>query len=194
MIGDGDVFVAALAGGRGHFFERRAAVALGGVHVDIAADVRQFDQLGQAIFGGALDFAQVFAQLRRNPAQAQRFIDAGFGLARHFGFVRAAIQAVLAEFEAHLHGASADGHVMVFAASEVLQGRAEAFARQRAQVHLQALAANLGAGLVLAARQQLLHLGEAHEAFQHLARRPGRSPAGRDRPPFRARAAGCRRE
>ena len=52
MVRDGDVFVAALARGRGHLFQRGAAVGLGGVHVDIAADVRQLHQLGQAVFGG----------------------------------------------------------------------------------------------------------------------------------------------
>src|ERR1022692_4857422 len=136
MIRDSHVFVTALAGGGGHLFQGRAPVALGGMHVHIAADVRQLDQLGQAVFGGALDLAQVFAQLRRNPAQTQCFVDAGFGFARHLGFVRAAIQAVLAQLEAHLHRARADGHVVVLAAGEVLQRRAEAFARQRAHVHL----------------------------------------------------------
>ena len=170
MIRDGDVFVTARAGGRGHLCEGGAPVALGGVHVQVAADVRQFHQLGQAVFGGALDLAQVFAQLRRNPAQPQRLVDAGFGFARHLSFVRATIQAVFAQLETHLYRARADGHVVVFAAGEVLEGRAEAFARQRAHVHLQAFAAHSGAGLILAARQEFFHLGEAHKTFQHVSR------------------------
>ena len=85
MIGDGDVFVAALARGFGHFFERGAAVGLGGVHVHVAADLAQFDQFGQAAFGGGSISPQVFAQLRRNPGQAQRFVNACLGFAAPLG-------------------------------------------------------------------------------------------------------------
>ena len=83
MIGDGDVLVAQRAGGLGHFFERGAAVGFGGVHVQVAADVGELDQLGQAAFERGFDFAAVFAQLRRNPGQAERLVDFLFGFARH---------------------------------------------------------------------------------------------------------------
>ncbi len=39
VVGDGDVLVAVLARRLGHFLERGAAIGLGGVHVQVAADV-----------------------------------------------------------------------------------------------------------------------------------------------------------
>ena len=71
MIGDRDVFVAQRVRGLGHFFERRAAVGFGGVHVQIATDVGQFDQLRQTAFERGLDLAAIFAQFRRNPRQGR---------------------------------------------------------------------------------------------------------------------------
>jgi hypothetical protein len=53
------------------------------VHVQVAADVGQLHQFGQPAFLGGFDFTRVFAQLRRNPGQAERFVDAGFGFAGH---------------------------------------------------------------------------------------------------------------
>ena len=134
----------------------------------------QLDQFGQAAFGGGFDFAAVFAQLRRNPGQAQRFVHAGFGFARHFAIVLHAEQAVFAQLQPHLHGARADGHVVVLAAGEVLHGGAEAFGRQRAHIHLQALAAHFGAGLVFAAAQHFLHARIGDEAFERRGRRRAR--------------------
>ena len=71
MIRNGDVFVAPRARRLGHFFKRRAAVGFGGVHVEIAADIRELDQLRQAALRRGFDLAGVFAQLRRNPREAQ---------------------------------------------------------------------------------------------------------------------------
>ncbi len=105
VVGDGDVLVAERAGGFGHLFQRGAAIGLGGVHVEVAADVGQLDQLGQAAFGGGFDFAAVLAQLGRNPRQAERLVDAGFGFAGHACIVLHAEQAVFAELQPHLHGA-----------------------------------------------------------------------------------------
>ena len=129
------------------------------MHVEIAANVPQFHQFGQAAFRGGFDLAAVFAQLGRNPRQTQRFVDPGLGIAGHFGIVLHAEQAVFAELQPHLHGARADGHVVVLAAGEILHGGAETAGRQRAHVHLQALAAHLGAGFVLAAAQHFLTRG-----------------------------------
>ena len=81
MVCDRDVLVAERASGRSHFFQGRPTVAFGGVHMQIATDMQHLDQLGKAILSGALDLAQVFAQLRRNQAQAQRFVYLSFGLA-----------------------------------------------------------------------------------------------------------------
>ena len=128
VVGDGDVLVAQRARRFGHLFERRAAVGLGGVHVQVAADVFQFHQLRQAALGRGFDFAAVLAQLRRNPGQPQRLVDPGFGFAGHPRVVLRAEQAVLAELQPHPHGARAQGDVVLLAAGEILHGRAEAFA------------------------------------------------------------------
>ena len=76
VVRDGDVLVAQGAGGFGHLLERGAAVARDRVHVQIAADLGQFDQARQAALGGGLDLALVLAQLRRNPGQAESLVDA----------------------------------------------------------------------------------------------------------------------
>ena len=55
--------------------QRGFAVGGRGVHVQVAAQVVQLDQLGQLAFGGPLEFAPRFAQLRRNPGQIERGVD-----------------------------------------------------------------------------------------------------------------------
>ena len=62
MIGDRDVFVAALARGLGHLFERRPAVGFGGVHVQIAADLRLLDQLRQLARSAAASISPEFSR------------------------------------------------------------------------------------------------------------------------------------
>ena len=47
VVGDGDVLQAALLGGGGHLLDRGRAVGPRAVHVQVAADVAQLDQLGQ---------------------------------------------------------------------------------------------------------------------------------------------------
>ncbi len=75
MIGDGDVFVTHVLRRLGHLLQRRPAIGFGGVHVDVAADVFELDQRGDAAFRGGLDFAGVFAQLGRNPGEAERLVN-----------------------------------------------------------------------------------------------------------------------
>ncbi len=43
VVGQGDVFVAAVFCGGGHFFDGVAAVGGDGVHVQVAADIFEFD-------------------------------------------------------------------------------------------------------------------------------------------------------
>ena len=126
----------------------------------------QFHQARQTALGGRFDFAAVLAQLGRNPGQAQRLVDAGFGLGGHQRIVFHAEQAVLAELQPHLDRARADRHVVVLAAGEILHGGAETVRRQRAHVHLQTFAPHLGAGLVLAVAQHLLDARIRDEAVE----------------------------
>ena len=128
MIRDGDVFVAALARGRGHFFERRAAVGLGGVHVQIAADLRKLHQLRQAVLGGGFDLAPIFAQLRRNPGEARALRRSLPRSRRRRASPSSTLrEPVFVERQAHLQRALAQRHVVFLAAGEILQRRAVAF-------------------------------------------------------------------
>ena len=71
---------------------------------------------------------RVFAQLRRNPGEAQRFVNFFFGRAGH-ALVRRPTreQAVFVQREAHLQRALAQRDVVFLAAGEILQRRAVAF-------------------------------------------------------------------
>src|ERR1039457_6756308 len=91
------------------------------------------------------------------PVKYCRSVDAFLGLTGDPGLVGHAEQAVLAQLEPHLHRPGANGHVVVLAAGEVLHGGAEALRQQGANVHLQAFAAHLGAGFILAAGEYFLH-------------------------------------
>ena len=67
VVGDGDVAVTQGASGLDHLFERAAPVALLSVHVQVAADIGQFEQHGQFAPFGGFDLARILAQFRRNP-------------------------------------------------------------------------------------------------------------------------------
>ena len=56
------------------------AVGLGRVDVQIAAQVGAIDELRQPPRSGRFDFAASFAQLRRNPCETERRVDAFLGL------------------------------------------------------------------------------------------------------------------
>src|SRR2546427_12958985 len=55
----------------------------------------------------------------------------------------------------------------LFAAGEILQSGAEAFPRQRADIHLDPLVTYLGAGLVFAASKNLADFRMGHKAVEH---------------------------
>src|SRR5262249_33132589 len=64
------------------------------------------------------------------------------------------------------YAAGAYGHVMVLAAREVLHGGAEAFGREGADVDLQAILADTGAGFVVTAGQDLGDSWKLEEWFK----------------------------
>ena len=68
--------------GLGHFADAGRAVGRRGVHVQIAADVVEFDELRQLVLLGQFDFAAVFAQFRRNPRQIDGGVDVFFRACR----------------------------------------------------------------------------------------------------------------
>src|SRR5256885_4880030 len=69
VVGNGHVFVAAFTSGSGHLFDRAATVGLDRVHVNVAANVAQFDQPRKSVLLGGLDLSLIFAKLRRNVVQ-----------------------------------------------------------------------------------------------------------------------------
>ena len=58
--------------------ERRLAVAGGGVHVQVAVQVVELDQLGQLACRGPFKLLAGLADLRREAGQVQRRVDVGF--------------------------------------------------------------------------------------------------------------------
>ena len=81
MIGNGEHLQAARPCRQGHLPDRRAAIAPGGVAVQLRAALTWFDQGGQAASQRGLDLAAVLAQFWRNPGQAERRIDLRLGCA-----------------------------------------------------------------------------------------------------------------
>src|ERR1700737_2448133 len=81
VIGDGDVLVTDGPRGFGHFFDGIFAVAGGGVHLKVAANIFVADQLGQAVGFGGFDLAAIFAQLGRDVVELQLGVNFFFGVA-----------------------------------------------------------------------------------------------------------------
>ena len=135
----------------------------------------EFDQLRQAAFQRSFDFAAVFAQLGRNPGagRARRRSPSSVSPATRC-FVFQPEQAVFIEREAQLERAAAQQDVVLLAAGEILHGRAVAFVRQRAQIHLQALEPILDAGFVGAFAEHAVRLGMLHESLERVGARRGR--------------------
>ena len=83
VVGDGEVLVSELPGGRHHLLDRIAAVAPTGVRVQIAAHVQRREQLGEPVLLGRFDLVAAFAQLRRHVGQSQVAVQVVLGRARH---------------------------------------------------------------------------------------------------------------
>src|SRR5438477_113709 len=161
VIGDRDVLVAERAGGLGHLVDGALAVGGRGVHLEIAADVRELHEARQSTLAGQGDFPAGFAQLRRYPVEAELGVDLFLGLPGHAP--RPLEQAVLVELVAVLLGDLAELDVVRFGAGEVLQRRAVRGGLDRAQVHLQP-AAQLDRGSGVAFRDHVRHVAVGDEA------------------------------
>ncbi len=86
---------------------------------------------------GRLDLAPILAQFRRDPGQAQGFVDLLFLSADDF--LLAPFKAVLAQAKALALGQAPQGHVVCLAAGEILEERAVTLWRQDAQVYLETI-------------------------------------------------------
>ena len=100
VVGDGQIGQAGLARRQRHRANRVLAVGRGRVAVEVAAQVVAFHQQRQPPVARGLEFAALLAQFGRNPRQAERFVDAGFGVAGDACVVLDAEQAVLVQLQA----------------------------------------------------------------------------------------------
>ena len=75
VIGDRDVLQARRVRRARHRLDIGAAVGLGGVHVQVAAQIGVLDQARQRAGLGRLDLAAVLAQLGRHEGQPERRVD-----------------------------------------------------------------------------------------------------------------------
>src|SRR5579875_255065 len=81
MVGEGDVGVAAFLRALHHLLQGGPAIGGSGVHVQIAAQVVQLQQLGKPALRGQLEYAAGLTQLGRDPRQADRLVDLFLGAA-----------------------------------------------------------------------------------------------------------------
>src|SRR5712691_6187436 len=164
MVGDGNVVVTELPGRFGHFFDRILAVARRGVHLQVALHILEGDQFRKFVVFGGGDFAGVFAQFRRNEIELQFRIDFFLRPAREelFAFQRG--QRVFVERVAHLVGATAQRHVVLFRTGKVQKRRAKIFLFEHSNVDLQAVSQRK-ADFVFAVRQRLVDPGKFQDVL-----------------------------
>src|SRR5579871_379376 len=79
VVGDGDVFQATGKSGLGHLADGVSTVGFGRVHVQVAVNVGEGDELRKRLGGGGFKFAGVFAQLGWDVVEVKGAIDRFFG-------------------------------------------------------------------------------------------------------------------
>ena len=136
VVGDGAVLVAAAFAFGDHFFDGAGAVGGGGVHMEVATDVGEFEDFEVGLGGEfeGFEFAAVFAEFGGHPGEVEGLVDFFFGFSGD-EFV-AFKQAPFIEFEAFFDGAFAEFDVVGEAAGEVLEGGAERFRGDDADIDL----------------------------------------------------------
>ena len=134
------------------------------MHLQVAANVRQGDEVGQLPLFGRFDFARHLAQFRLDVGELQLGVDFLFGFAGDDFAALERGERVLVERPAHVVGAAAQRDVVLLRAGEVQQRRAEVFLAQQPQIHLQ-LAVEQDADFVFAVRERLVDRGIAQNVF-----------------------------
>ena len=104
------------------------------MHVQVAADLADLDQGGQAVLASGLDLAAVLAQLRRDPCHAEPRVHLGLVLAGQHLAGLDLLDAVLAHLEPGPHRRLAQRHVVVLRAGEVLEQVPVDLGRHHAQL------------------------------------------------------------
>ncbi len=142
------------------------------MHVEVAADVGEGDELREGVGCGGFDLAGVFAQLGRDVVEVEGVVDFGLGGGGDDGVVFDAEEGVLVEGVAALDGALAEGHVVHLGAGEVLQRSSVAAAWEEADVDLEVVAEG-EADFVLALGDELVDEGKGGDVLNR-----GRDDAG----------------
>ena len=140
VVGDRHVLVSARPHGLDDIEQRVLAVAAPvAVQVQVAADVRRLDELGQLVGARELQLAVVLAQLGRDRLVAEVAVD--LVLVRRAEDLAAlgVLDAPLRDAHAAPLGVLAHAHVVALRAREVLQQVAVALERHDAQVELDAV-------------------------------------------------------
>ena len=143
MIGDGPVVAAQVDHGGNDVVEGIATVAPLGMVVKRAAEFGPFDQAGNAVFCGGLEFALVFAQLRRDEIEVELVVDFLLGGAGQqkggiVGFGIGSEQTVFVEAQSAFDGALAHDDVVFLASGEIGQSEWEFRVGDDAQIGLNA--------------------------------------------------------
>lgn len=150
VVGDAEIAEAEFAGGGGHFGEGVFAVGSGGVVVEGASEVGEFDKFWQCVLGLALralghssgfDFASVFAQGGVDGGEAEVVVEFVFGLDGGSGVflaVNGGGEAVFVEGEVFLLCEGAEVDVVFLGAGEVLESEGELGVADGAEIDLEA--------------------------------------------------------
>ena len=168
MVGNGDVLQATRQGGFSHLADGVAAVGCVGVHVEVAANVGEGDEVREGVGGGGFEFAGVFAELRRDVVEVEGVVDVGFACGCDDDVVFDAEQSVLVEGKAAFDGALAEGDIVHLAAGEVLQSGSVAAAGEEADVDLEVVAEGK-ADFVLAFGEELVDERKGGDMFDRRA-------------------------
>ena len=169
VVGDGDVLQAGVPRRRCHRSEIVFAVGLCGVHVQIAAQIRTFDETRKRARLRRLDLAAELAKLRRDPFESKRGVNLFFALTGDFCFVRATEKPVFVQLEPTADRAISQRDVVRFRSGEVLQGGAAALHRDETQIGLEP-SANQDARLRLAVAEHTFNRGILHEVVHQRCR------------------------
>ena len=168
-----------------------AAVGLGGVHVQVAAQVAALDRGAAACRAAAASISPRFSRSSGGTqARPSACVDVLLGLAGDARVVVDPEQAVLVQLEAARDRAVAQRDVVRLRAGEVLQRGAAALGGDEPQVGLEA-AAQQHARLGVAVAEHALDQRVARRSRPSATRRR-RSPGCRGRRRSRSRGAGCR--
>ncbi len=121
VVAEAEVFEPALAGGDSHLLHRSPGRRSSRSGRGGRRAARKIDQIRERAFFGRLDLPLVLAQLGRDVAQAHQAVDLGLGGARDEAARFEMLDVVLADLVAPALGVTAQRHVVVGTAGEVLQ-------------------------------------------------------------------------